>query len=1194
MAVVGEAHILVKAITTGVKRDIERGFNGVDRSGDKIGKSLGSKFSKAFRSTQGGMFKKLGGGLKGIEKDSIQLSDAWTKLQRSGFVLQTAVGVLAGSLGAVVGGLGAVIGSAGGAASAGVALVGTFINLKVAAMAAKFALSGIGAAVSALWKQQGKSDKANKTAARAIRDARRALAKVIAENAEQLIDANKRIEKSQRDLNKAFEEAQEQVQQLGFDAEDAALNEKKAALELEKARETLVRVQDLPPNSRARREAELAFQEAELNYRRAVDQNADLAKEQQKIAGDPKNTEGYINAAQEVLDAEENKTKVIVEGIQQEEEARERLADAIADAADKASSSDPLAGLTESQRKFALYLASLKPLLDGLKENVAKGFLPELQTQMERIINSDAMGVIERGSIAIGKALGTAAKNFTDEFLKPSNIQALDKVLGTTAFTAEHFGTIAGKAFGSLLKILEAADPIIRKFVLFIEKKATIFDNFLEEKKKTKELEAFFNRAGEIAGQFGDIFGNIFGTLGNIIMANFQPGSGGDMMLQYLQKATQAWNDFGKTPEGALALQEFFKGAADNLKSMLDVLGPFVLGIIKLGADKNIKIFWDTMKEGVPYLLDIMKAGLDAGPSLARLLVALTKITAALADSGSIKIFFDTLTFFADGIASILENETVKAIINTISQVGAFVSALALVGVMAMKIGGVIVGLASKFGAIFGVGAGPILGIFAIAAALIYLYQTNEEFRKSVEDMVMALMPSITALGQAFSSAFTALGPILADIVNHVADLVIALMPLVTSILKTAIDLFTAIVTPLLQFLPVIARVAEVIVGSLVGALISIIDPVTKIVDLIGGTLVKAIDMLLPPIMLLIESMITGLLPVFTSLIEQGGKLITEILEALIPIFNEIMEVVLDVIPVLVEELLPAIMGIMTAVVPVVASLVEALVPAILAIVDAVLPLVTMLLDMLMPVFTMIIKTVVTLAAQIFENLVPIITMLADALVPVIKFVADLVAGIVKFLMPILKLLIGIFAAVVAVLANVLVPIIATVISAFTGGWSDIGKHFKIAINNMIGLVEGFVNGFIDGVNDIIKAINKIKFNVPDWVPLIGGKQFGFNIGTVGKIRIPRLAEGGTVMPSNGGTLAQIAEAGRPERVEPLDPNGLSKRDKAMIELLAGGSSSSGSPIQIIVNPAPGMNERELATAVSRQLALQMRKGSIA
>jgi len=78
-----------------------------------------------------------------------------------------------------------------------------------------------------------------------------------------------------------------------------------------------------------------------------------------------------------------------------------------------------------------------------------------------------------------------------------------------------------------------------------------------------------------------------------------------------------------------------------------------------------------------------------------------------------------------------------------------------------------------------------------------------------------------------------------------------------------------------------------------------------------------------------------------------------------------------------------------------------------------------------------------------------------------------------------------------------------------------IGSFIKGAINGWIGMFESFVNFFIDGVNDIINALNKIEFDVPDWVPGIGGQGFGVNISNVKKVNIPKLAEGATIQPNN-------------------------------------------------------------------------------
>jgi hypothetical protein len=93
---------------------------------------------------------------------------------------------------------------------------------------------------------------------------------------------------------------------------------------------------------------------------------------------------------------------------------------------------------------------------------------------------------------------------------------------------------------------------------------------------------------------------------------------------------------------------------------------------------------------------------------------------------------------------------------------------------------------------------------------------------------------------------------------------------------------------------------------------------------------------------------------------------------------------------------------------------------------------------------------------------------------------------------------------------------------------------------------------------------------------------------TTAPSRLPKLADGGTVYPSTGGSIVNVAEAGRPERIEPLDPNGLSQRDMALIKELSGPSNGP----TINVYPSAGMDERELANMVSRRLAFEIRKGA--
>lgn len=114
---------------------------------------------------------------------------------------------------------------------------------------------------------------------------------------------------------------------------------------------------------------------------------------------------------------------------------------------------------------------------------------------------------------------------------------------------------------------------------------------------------------------------------------------------------------------------------------------------------------------------------------------------------------------------------------------------------------------------------------------------------------------------------------------------------------------------------------------------------------------------------------------------------------------------------------------------------------------------------------------------------------------------------------------------------NIWTSVKTKTIEIFNGIWSGI----KGAINNVIGGVEKMANSVIKGINSMINALNKLKFDVPDWVPEIGGKSFGLNIPTIPQISIPRLAQGGYVR-ANTPQLAMIGDNRRyGEIVSPED-----------------------------------------------------------
>lgn len=81
--------------------------------------------------------------------------------------------------------------------------------------------------------------------------------------------------------------------------------------------------------------------------------------------------------------------------------------------------------------------------------------------------------------------------------------------------------------------------------------------------------------------------------------------------------------------------------------------------------------------------------------------------------------------------------------------------------------------------------------------------------------------------------------------------------------------------------------------------------------------------------------------------------------------------------------------------------------------------------------------------------------------------------------------------------------------------WNGIKEVIKKPINGIIGFINGMISGVVDGINGMINALNKISVNVPDWVPLIGGKTLGFNISAINAPQIPYLANGAVFKGGN-------------------------------------------------------------------------------
>ena len=1061
MAIVGSAVVVVRAEVVKFEDDVNRAFERLQSRAGRAGSVFGNLFG-------GGASK----GLSRFQRESLATYKRINMLIERSYYLQAALYQLGSAIGSLVSGLFAFGAQLASTLPTLIVIPSVLTAFLQAALTLKLALGGVGKAM-----QQMGNNAAN--SASKLKELRKS-----AQNAkDNLTRATWRLRDSEDALARAAQNARERIQQLGFDAEDAALSQERAAIALEEARESLKRVQDLPPNSKARREAELAFKEADLNYRRAVDRNQDLQKEQNETtANGTRNIDEQVAASDEVLGATRDLLEAqlaYTKAVQENAEAQEKLNKAKKGIFDDGGGRDPLADLTESQKKFAEYLVSLKPKIKELKEAAGKELFKPLTEAIQNVVDNffpALIPVLEK----TGGALGIAVKDFSKALTEKENLRDFEKVAATNVDTISKFGKVSGNLYDALMSLLAAADPLIRRFTDWV---VTLTDGWkasADAAQESGKLAGIFNTAGDAAAQLGRILGNIGSAFMTMGRAASGPGSGGQMIFDALEGATERFEALTKRMEADGSLEKYFKGAASNFIKLGSIIVKVSKFFLKMADSENSGQFLDSVAKSIDIVGEAFLGLDETGPAFGKFIENFAKFIAFATEGGSIRVFFTILNGAFSVLNALLANEFVIQAFKYIAMIHGARLAFGRIGKVVM--------LVSKYIT----GAFTSLGLFVsklkfYAFAVKYYWQTN-------------------AIGARISAAATAAWSKVTKIATAVSN------ALKKSFLTNPMFLWVAGIVALVAAIIVMYKKFE----WFRDAVHAVWDAIKTAGSAVWSVIKAAFDFVWNAIKTAIDLYWNYYIkPVFTAM-------------------QFLFELVWGGIKAVFDYVWTAIQNAITY-----------------AWNNSIKP--------------------------IFELLGTTFAIVWDAIKLTFEFVWNLITNTISFYWN-----------------NIIKPVFQAIGTVFSRVWDGIKTSFTNAWDFIVGVVSGaktvfdrvkdaIVSAFKGAINFIIRGWNKIEFKIPSFK--VGPLSFGGF--TLGLPDIPELAKGGVIQPTPGGTLARIGEAGRPERVEPLDPDGLSKRDKAMISLLSGG----GGGINITVNPAPGMDEVELANVVSRQLAFHMRKG---
>lgn len=294
----------------------------------------------------------------------------------------------------------------------------------------------------------------------------------------------------------------------------------------------------------------------------------------------------------------------------------------------------------------------------------------------------------------------------------------------------------------------------------------------------------------------------------------------------------------------------------------------------------------------------------------------------------------------------------------------------------------------------------------------------------------------------------------------------------------------------------------------------------TDLIDTIKRSLAGAANTIGGAVLPIVNKLLTGIqskLPTITNLINRLAPVVGNLADEILPPLFDLAEAIFPTLIDLATELLPVLSEIIEAILPVVLELLQNILPIILNVVQTVLPLAVQFINALLPLLTALSPLLELIFGLLNAVLTPLLEIVNAILQPLISLLSNILETILPPLMGAIETLAGLFGDHLSEALNSVLTLVNNVKSIFgnfidfiknvftgnwKGAWENIKNIFKSVWDSFISIAKAPINFIIDGINTLIRGINKISFDVPDWVPGIGGKTLGFNISEISKLRI--------------------------------------------------------------------------------------------
>lgn len=392
----------------------------------------------------------------------------------------------------------------------------------------------------------------------------------------------------------------------------------------------------------------------------------------------------------------------------------------------------------------------------------------------------------------------------------------------------------AGRFGDGLVNVFTQLAPLFLWVANGLDSLGQKFQNWANSVAGQNAIQAFIEYTKTNLPKLGQIFGNVFSGIGNLMIAFGQNSSN---IFDWLVKLTSQFRAWSEQVGQSQGFKDFISYVQENGPTIMQLIGNIVKALVAFGT---------TMAPIASKLLDFIT---NLAGFIAKLFETHPAVAQIIGVMGILGGVFWALMAPIAAVSSVLSNVFSMTLLNVVKRI---LDLTRITGLVSKAFGL----LAGAFTSV----SWPVLAVIAVIGAfigiLVYLWKTNENFRKTIteswngiktavsgaiqgvvdwltqlwgkiQSTLQPIMPILQMLGQIFMQV---LGVLVIGIITNVMNIIQGLWTLITiafqaigTVISVAVQIIVGLFTALIQLLT----------GDFSGAWETIKTTVTNVLDTI-------------------------------------------------------------------------------------------------------------------------------------------------------------------------------------------------------------------------------------------------------------------------------------------------------------------------------------------------------------------------